>query len=250
MVSSAKHARSQFVARYPTLSWLTTLALLLAAPGSVLVAYLVIGCFEPRLRVVCKRYDEPSTLCRLSERTFLSPAARPAALELESTRFEVERGVGGGLPRLRILAEDDTIAFDTRLVGSEAVRATEELHGFENDPTRKSLELTVGHPPLRFWSALPVAFLLALVPVWAVGGAFFVQASRSRVNVIRTRAFWRKELSFSLEPDCPPRLELRKRGWMRGELVLALSKRRHVLVPSARYRLVQRMHRDMVAFYG
>jgi hypothetical protein len=237
-----------FEKSYRLLSPLATIALPLVLVGMDLFGFVLLGCFEPVMDLEC---DRVAGTCTLEEHTWISRTG-PTVLELETTRFELERQ--GKQTLLRIRAIDDRSAFDTGLTNASARAVKRKVDAFVADPNARTLSLHEDFPAWIILCFLPFVAGIALLATWGLGGQLRVRAGPDHVSVTRVRWRWRKEIALGFPAGEAPNVEATRfthyKGRNQGVLSAHATTGSVELARAVPWKVVERVRDDLVEYFG
>jgi|GEM_PF-4024330 len=259
MITDPSQARAPLELRIPLLSRAAALAFPLSAVGVTLFVYFVIGCFEPRFELTCRRSPSTPGVCRATERTFVSVTG-PTTLALAEPRFELDdvrsrhRRRGVSLSRLRIVTSAGVPAFETRLKDAPAIIVEREVRRFLVDPTQTTLTLSEGYSGGFFLAMVPLMMLITLGPIWGLGGHIVVRARADGLGVARVRVLHRSERNVAFAAGVRPTIALdRLGGRYKRQGVLSVTvpgRERVVLVQSALFDVLEPIRAQLERYYA
>jgi hypothetical protein len=177
---------------YPLLSTARTFAATGIFLALAFAAFVVMNCFEPKMDVSCARAEKAT--CTLHEYTWLSSTG-PTTVDLETTRFEVERR--SEAQKLYIRRVDGGTAFHSDLSKATARAVKAKTDAFRADPSAKSVVFHEEFPSWIFLVMVPLLVPLSLVPSWILGGKLSVEAEPGRISVTRARFLWKHRTDFA-----------------------------------------------------
>ena len=127
-----------FEKSYPLMTLGRMLGLPLIMVSMVLVAFILVGCFEPRMSVDCVRGT--TVTCTFEERTWINHKG-PTTLALDDTEIDLERGHKNNTKLLILNRKDRSTAFPTGVNNAGANNVKREIDQFLANPSAPSLKL-------------------------------------------------------------------------------------------------------------
>lgn len=213
-----------FEKSYPLMTMGRMLGLPIIMVSMVLVAFILVGCFEPRMSVDCVRGT--TVTCTFEERTWINHKG-PTTLALDDTEIDLERGHKNNTKLLILNRKDGSTAFRTGVNNAGANNVKREIDQFLASPSAPSLKLTdQGMNPFVVLFGIPFVLFITFIPIAALGGRLDVFARDGQVGATRRRIlFGSSEVSLTFPPGEKPTilLERYQRSKQRSQAMLSVT---------------------------